>query len=245
MIRKLLSQLLCLCLCFALLISAAYAADRDVSFEEGLAARLKALSLFRGVSDTDFDLERAPTRLEALVMLIRTLGQEEAALNGDWKHPFADVPEWADRYVGYAYEHDLARGISDTEFGTGDADAAVYLTFILRALGYSDADNLDFSWKNPYPLAEEVGILPKRVDIMDFRRADSVTVSYAALLARLKGSSRTLAEKLIGAGVFTLQQFEQNYDESLLQLSTKQREYMYVRAAEDVDRLIPEAIVQE
>ena len=50
---------------------------RDVSYEEEAAQYLKDLGLFKGVTDTDFDLKRAPTRLEALVMLIRLLGKEQ------------------------------------------------------------------------------------------------------------------------------------------------------------------------
>ena len=48
-----------------------------------MAAALKTISLFRG-SDTGygegFDLEKAPTRMEALIMLIRLLGEESEAL---------------------------------------------------------------------------------------------------------------------------------------------------------------------
>ena len=47
----------------------------DLAKAEAKAAELKELGLFRGVSDTDFDLNREPTRVEALVMLIRTLGE--------------------------------------------------------------------------------------------------------------------------------------------------------------------------
>ena len=94
-------------------------AQRDFSHESVLAQELKELGLFRGVSDTDFDLESAPTREQAVTMLIRLLGKENEALNGTWKHPFTDVSSWADPYIGYAYENGLTLGISDTKFGTG------------------------------------------------------------------------------------------------------------------------------
>ena len=38
-------------------------AERDVSAEEALATELKSLGLFKGVSDTDFALGRAPSRV--------------------------------------------------------------------------------------------------------------------------------------------------------------------------------------
>ena len=62
-----------------------------------------------GVSDTDFALDRAPTRVEALVMLLRTLGVEDDAKASTATHPFTDVPGWADRYIAFAYENGLTR----------------------------------------------------------------------------------------------------------------------------------------
>ena len=47
-------------------------------------------------------------------MLIRVLGKEPAALKSDWTHPFTDVASWADKYVGYAYENVLTKGVSAT-----------------------------------------------------------------------------------------------------------------------------------
>lgn len=207
--RRVLSFLLCAILCVSLFPAAA--AARDFSTEESLAAQLKQLGLFKGVSESSFELDRAPTRIEALVMLIRVLGREQEALNGDWTHPFTDVPAWADKYVGYAYRNGLANGIGGGKFGNGNASAAQYLTFVLRALGYSDANGLDFTWDRPFSLAGQAGILTDRVDTDDFLRADVVLVSYAALDAYLKGSHQTLAQKLIDAGVFSQDSFDRCY----------------------------------
>lgn len=214
--RRAVSLGLCLCMLFSLVLSQTVCASRDFSFENGLAQDLKTLGLFNGVSDTDFALERAPSRIEALVMLIRVLGKEDEALKGKWRHPFGDVPEWADKYIGYAYNNGLANGISETEFGGGSAGAGTYLTFMLRAMDYSDKDGRDFSWDDPYALAGSVGILPSCVDTEDFLRADAVTVSYAALNAKLNGGGRTLSAKLIGAGVFTKELFEKTYDKDAI-----------------------------
>ncbi len=198
---------------FLLFVPAAYA--RDFSNEESLASNLKALGLFKGVSETSFDLERQPTRVEALVMLIRTLGKEQEALNGKWSHPFIDVPDWANQYVGYAYENKLTNGISETEFGTSNANASMYLTFVLRALGYSDTNGQDFLWSDPYSLSKKVGILPDKVDTNNFLRADVVLVSYYSLQSNLKNSDITLATKLINANVFTQKQFDLFYQKNM------------------------------
>ncbi|MDD2637132.1 MAG: hypothetical protein PHW82_16705, partial [Bacteroidales bacterium] len=93
------SLILMLAMCLTM-FTPVYSAD--TANAETKAAALKQLGLFKGVSDTNFDLNRAPTRTESLVMLIRVLGKEAEALNGSFSHPFTDVPSWADKYVGYA-----------------------------------------------------------------------------------------------------------------------------------------------
>ncbi len=182
----------------------AYAAnDTEAEIQ---ASALKKLGLFKGVSDTDFDLDRAPSRVEAIIMLIRVLGKESEVLSGNWTHPFTDVASWADKYVGYAYEKGLSGGISASEFGTGNANSDMYLTFVLRALGYNDKTG-DFAWNEPDTLAKSVGILPENVDTANFLRADVVHISWAALEAGLKEESDTgagkLAENLMASGIFT------------------------------------------
>lgn len=193
------SMILAITLILAMVLPA-YAADKNAA--ETKAHALKKLGLFKGVSETDFALDRAPTRIEAMVMLIRTLGKEAEALDVGGKHPFTDVPAWADKYIGYAYEKGLTKGVSATSFGTGNAGSDMYLTFMLRALGYNDTAG-DFSWDAPDVLAKAVGILPDDVDTENFLRSDVVLVSWASLEAYLKGSNQSLAFKLIEEGVFT------------------------------------------
>ena len=203
--KKQIALLLCFLMVFSVFQIPVGALYRDTSYEESLAHQLKTLGLFKGVSETNFELNRAPTRVEALVMLIRVLGVETEAVNGSWWHPFYDVPSWADKYVGYAYQNGLTNGISATEFGTGSASAAMYITFVLRALGFNDTIG-DFTWNNPFELADKIG-LTDGVNLDAFWRADVVRISYFALEAQIKGSSQTLAQKLISLGVFSEAQF--------------------------------------
>lgn len=182
----------------------AYATDSGEAAAK--AAALKQLGLFQGVSDTDFALNRAPTRTEALIMLIRAMGKESEALNGTWSHPFTDVPAWADRYVGYGYEKGLTKGVSAMQFGTGNAGSDMYLTFMLRALGYDDSAG-DFTWDAPDTLAKAVGILPDSVDTSNFLRADVAIVSWTALEAKIKDGSQTLSQKLMEMGTFNSEEY--------------------------------------
>ena len=203
-IRAALSLLLCLAFCLG---AAGAAEGRDLSRQEGQAIRLEDLGLFRGVGVdengfTDFDLDRSPSREEAVTMLVRALGKDAEAAGMEKTHPFADVPAWADSYVSYAWENGLTKGISDTAFGAGEtATGAMYVTFMLRALGY--ADGTDFTWDDPWALAGTCGIVPERVDRANFLRADAVDVTAAALSARLKGTETTLAQKLIAEGAIS------------------------------------------
>ncbi|MEA4816391.1 MAG: hypothetical protein VB120_05995 [Lachnospiraceae bacterium] len=171
------------------------------------ASALKQLRLFKGVSANNFDLDRAPTRTEAMIMLISILGQQSKAANGSWTHPFTDVASWADKYIGYAYENGLTKGMSATEYGSGNADSDMYLTFMLRTLGYSDSAG-DFSWDAPDTLASSCGILPSGLNSQNFMRADAVLVSWAALKAKMKDGSQTLSEKLMDMGAFNSEEYK-------------------------------------
>lgn len=64
--------------------SISHAADADA---QQMADELNARGLLLG-SNGSYDLERAPTRLEASVMLLRLLGKEQAAKTANASHPF-------------------------------------------------------------------------------------------------------------------------------------------------------------
>lgn len=173
-----------------------------------MAAALKSLTLLRG-TDTGFgqgfDLEKAPTRIEALVMLIRLLGEEQAALECTAPQPFPDVPAWAAPYVAYAYEKGYTNGIGGGLFGTMRQVVAVeYEEFVLRALGYSSTERSNISDALDRALADGV-ITPGESALLrsaEFLRADVVYLSYYALETPLAGDHAVLHEKLEGQGVF-------------------------------------------
>ena len=56
---------------------------------------------------------------------------------------------WADNYVTYAYAW-VTQTVSATSFGSSDiATPEQFITFMLRALGYSDARG-DFVWSESF-----------------------------------------------------------------------------------------------
>lgn len=174
-----------------------------------MAEALKALHLFRGSTTgygQGFDLERAPTRTEALVMLIRLLGEEDAALAYTGAHPFRDVDPWAAPYVAYAYEKGYSNGVSGSEFGsTMSASVQMYTEFILRALGYSSTAQTDIS--DALMRAQGCGAITRgeRAAFSSgvFLRADVVYLSYYALDVPISGAQQTLGDRLAQRGVFT------------------------------------------
>lgn len=209
--KRLVSVLLVLMLCVSLIPSPALAA-RDFSGSQVKAEALKSLGLFQGVSSKDFALNRAPTRVEALVMFVRMIGEESTALSAGWSHSFTDVPSWADQYVGYAYVLGYTKGVSKTKFGSNDtASSAMFLTFVLRALAYSDGTNGDFTYNNPYTLARRIGLLTTDVDATSFLRADVALVSWNALALPMNGGNKALADLLVMGGTFTQTQLNAAY----------------------------------
>jgi len=171
----------------------------DALTAQDAADALFKLGLFRGTSN-GYELNRPATRQEAIVMLIRLLGKEAEAVAYKGNHPFTDVDAWASPYIAYAYNNKLTSGVSADKFGNpGDATAAMYVTFVLRALGYSSST--DFEWDNPFGFAARIG-LPTAVytPASNFMRGDAVIVSHAALSQRLKGKTGTLLDTLIASG---------------------------------------------
>lgn len=199
--KKALAQILCLALVLAMPMGAG-AANETVEH----AYALNDLGLFQG-TDSGFELDKRPTRVEGMTMFVRLLGGEKEAKENNYAHPFTDVPKWGDPYVGYAWEKGLTKGTGKGLFGsTAYITLEEYVTFVLRALGYDDSQG-DFTWKTSVDKAVEIGLLTRNQAAQFLGEATSrgtmVDVSYAALTQTFKGEERTLAEKLVDEGVFT------------------------------------------
>ena len=185
-----------------------YSASTDYN---AIAAALKTMHLFQGSFTgygEGYDLEVAPTRLQALIMFIRVLGEEDEALAYTGSTPFTDIAAGtqSEKYVGYAYSKGYTNGYSATTFRPSQTvTASQYMEFLLRALGYSSADNKDLSDTLANALANGViteGELPS-LQSGTFLRADLVYVSYYALDAPVAGSRQSLRDVLLDKGVFT------------------------------------------
>jgi hypothetical protein len=177
---------------------------------EDAADNLHTLGLFQGIGanpdgSRNFALDQVPTRHHAVTMLVRLIGKEAEALAGNWTTPFTDVASWARPYVGYAFENGLTQGVTPTTFGGEQpTTAAHYLTFVLRAMGYSS--ETDFAWNRAWELSDELGFTSGEFNAANntaFLRGGVASISFNALGAKMKDTDTTLAQSLIQAGVFT------------------------------------------
>lgn len=176
---------------------------------------LSDLGMFKG-TDAGYELVRKPTRQEAIIMLIRMLGEEKEALAFDESNmPFTDVTGWVDgqKYIAYAAAMGYTNGKTPTTFDQyGIADAHTFLTFVLRALGYSDSgDDPDFVWNtSSVDLAIDLGLLTEEqcADMLSsgLRRDHVVLICVNALFKQVNGTDYTLANKLINKAVVTQEQ---------------------------------------
>ena len=145
-------------------------------------------------------------------MFLRLLGEEQAALSHAGPCPFADVPAWCQGYVSYAYEQGYTKGVGTNAsgtlvFGTNNTiTAGEYVTFVLRALGYTDSGSApDFTWNTAISKSVSLGILSSGEQAMlaqgDFLRAQVVYLSYFSLSAPQKGGGILLDRTAAGSGV--------------------------------------------
>ena len=176
---------------------------------EGYADALSYLGLFQGTT-YGYELDRPATRTESIIMLIRILGEETAALAYEGSHPFTDVPSWADSYVAYAYEKGYTKGMSATLFGANNMVRDFeYYTFLLRSLKYED--NVDFKWDKSYEKAIELNIIDQKFhdsSKANFFRDQIAYASFNTLGIKIKGIEQTLVGFLSANGTVNLEDYE-------------------------------------
>lgn len=163
---------------------------------------LNDMGLFQGGAN-GYDLDRAPTRLEASVMLVRLLGaEEEAKANQTYTAPFNDVADWAKPYVQYLYDNGLGNGVGNGKFGSDSlCTAQQYTTFLLRALGYSDAAGGDFTYATATDFAQKLGLVDVlNCDEDNFLRDNLAAMSFTALATKPKSGEADLLTKLVQDG---------------------------------------------
>ncbi|MDD6309122.1 MAG: S-layer homology domain-containing protein, partial [Clostridia bacterium] len=208
------NRILSLLLAVVLVCSLALTAFAASSEATDAANTLHNLGLFNGTgTNADgtpiYDLDRVPSRFEAVTMLVRLLGKEAEAKAGTWDTPFTDVVDWAKPYVGYAYANGLTAGTSATTFGgSAIVTASQYLTFVLRSLGYESGK--DFQWDKAWEFSDKIGMTDGRynADTKTFLHGDVAIISNNALYMNVANSDKTLLDSFNARGFGMLEQNE-------------------------------------
>lgn len=185
-----------------LLLSAVLCVSVSASSFDGAAEELSAIGIFKG-SASGFQLDQAPTRSQAAIMLVRLYGAEEEAkaayAAGNIKCPFADVGETAAPYVAWLVEKGVANGVSADSFGAANpCTGKAYTIFLLRALGYKDGE--DFTTANAQEFGLTRGLFSPSALTGTFLRDDLAALTYQALACDLKDGSTYLLDSLIKSG---------------------------------------------
>lgn len=181
--KRFLSILLVFSLCAGIIGFASPTASAASTTAQNSAQTLYELGLFKGTGVNPdgtpiFDLDKTPTRNQAIIMLVRLLGKENEALAGTWDIPFTDVSESMRPYIGYAYANGLTNGTSATTYsGTTPIRPNQYLAFLLRALGY--ISGVDFEVSTAWELSNKICDIYQDTysdfsDVLKFT-ADSIT----------------------------------------------------------------------
>lgn len=227
--KRFLSFILALTLAASLVPSAFAASDEAVQ----AANALHTLGLFNGTG-TDangnpiYDLDRAPTREEAITMLIRLMGKESDAKGYNWEMPFTDVSGWAKPYVGAAYSWGLTSGTSETTFGGKQKVSAMqYLTFVLRALDYEDGT--DFQWDKAWKLSDKIALTSGQyTSDRSITRGDVAIISLKALSISNK-YNWTLLEQLLNEEIISQKMVKKSGIDIIPDFNSSSTTFQYVK----------------
>ena len=191
-------------LLFLLIFSMLLSTTAFAATQTNTADALHELRLFLG-TEKGYELENNLTRAQGITLLVRMIGKEQEATANTYAMRFTDVPDWAAGYVGYALNNGITNGVSETKFDPdGIMTDYMFLTLVLRALGYSDGgETPQFVWNEPYKLACELGLTENASADKNFTRGDAVSVFWNALDAKQHDGQETLAQQLVQQGVFT------------------------------------------
>ncbi len=155
----------------------------------------------------DYGFDRATTRMEGIILLIRLLGKEAEAVElQSVPCSFSDVPTWAAGYANYAYQANITKGVGTKLFGVNEPmTVQQFCTLLLRAIGYDDNAG-DFKWSRSVTKANDLDILPD--DLINryfstdkFTKKDLIETSFCFLEAPYKDGSGTILKDLIEEGV--------------------------------------------
>jgi len=180
------------------------------------AQALYDLGLYKGSSPTTFepDLGSALDRQQGVVMLIRLLGKESAALAlsssevestliifSDAK----DIASWAKKHIAYAVLYKYVAGLPNGTFAPNNPlSGKEFCTMLLRALGYT-VDAAAYAGAC-YQLSN-IGAITfaeaAKFNEKELIRDDMVGIAYGVLKAEYKTTGKTVIETMVEQKIVT------------------------------------------
>ena len=174
---------------------------------EEAAKRLHILGVMSGVGrnpdgTVDFALDKPITRQEAVTLIARAAGYDQAGADMDFPHPFEDVSDFAQGSVGFAYRKGITNGVSKTSFNAAaPMTGRELVTFMLRALGYGD----DFVWSDACAFSDSVGLTDGELGqgLETVTRGDAAAIVWKLLTTAPKGLEKNYLSRLVETGALT------------------------------------------
>lgn len=148
--------------------------------QEYEAAQLNKENLFMGDS-RGYRLEDGLTRAEMAVLLTRVVGGiQDVESNSEFyvsQCKYADVSNWAKKYVGFCLSKGLVKGIGNNLYGSDNmASKLDFCTVMLRATGVTEGYRHSIADEK----AVELGYINEgRTAYADLNRADVVNILYS------------------------------------------------------------------
>ena len=155
-------------------------AEKPAFEPEALA--LQAAGLLHG-NEKGLDLRKPLTRIEAITLLVRALGLEDAPTSNTSK--FTDIADssWGRKYANIAADNNITLGVGNGQFAPNERVTDIQFgAFLLRAV-----NTPEFDWKASIKMLIDEGVLTAEdVKAMDlFTRGDMAKIIYEALEKRL------------------------------------------------------------
>lgn len=197
---------------FAASVSSAAGTEKAITIPLALrsAETLNKLGLFQG-TEKGYELTRHATRAEAVTMVLRMVGEDEAASSLNTPVDFADIAEshWARANIGYAVAKGYIEGTSKTTFGAAEKiTGQEFVKVLLAAMGHKGV-TVENAYDRGVASALLVNNYTKHVVATNgyqLQRNDVVNICYSALLAK-DAQGKILKDVLIAKGVISEEDF--------------------------------------
>lgn len=206
-------KILSLILAFAMMLSTVptvFAGAAAIGSDAKTISSLGVLSGDSAEGVTEAYLAKETTRIQAAIMYLRLQGKEEKALayTGTANFKDAGTIAWAGGRAVMAYLKANPQlgwiGSENGYFNPNDKITVMqYYKVMLEALGYkqtTEEEDGDFEWKDVMSFADSKG-LDNLSESISFKNNDLAIATVEALKAKVKGSDKTLAVKLVDSGL--------------------------------------------